>query len=57
MSSTKTDRIISELEQEASKGKVNSFSRLMLMALRAILKELRDIRQFVNSPDEMNRHL
>lgn len=55
--STKTDRLIKELEQEASNGKVTSFSRLMLMALRAILKELRDLREYINSPDEMNRHL
>ncbi|WP_425628530.1 hypothetical protein [Vibrio neptunius] len=55
--STKTDQLIKEIEQEAAKGKVNSFSRLMLMALKAILKELRDIRTFMNSPDEMNRHL
>ncbi|MGG5572852.1 hypothetical protein [Vibrio diazotrophicus] len=60
---SKVDKLLSEAEQEVSKGKAPSWARLMLMlfkvSMKEIRKELRDLREFVNSPDsdDLNRHV
>lgn len=55
--SVKSEKLLKEAEQVAAGTKVNSFGRLMLALAREILKEMREMREFVNSPDidDLNR--
>lgn len=67
---SKTNKLLNEVEQEVSKNKAPSYVRLILMLVksliqestarqRKILDELRELREFVNSPDsdDLNRHI
>lgn len=53
----KSEKLLNEAEQVAAGTKVNSFGRLMLGLAREIVKELRELREFMNSPDDLNRHI
>lgn len=57
MKDLRTDKLFKEVEQEASRGKPNSLWRLQWMFIKAMYKELCAMRDYINSPDEMNRHL
>lgn len=56
---SKTNKLLNEVEQEVSKNKAPSYVRLMLMLVKTLIQELRELREFVNSPDsdDLNRHV
>ncbi|AIU66872.1 hypothetical protein ABF162_07515 [Vibrio coralliilyticus] len=60
--------ILSEVDKEIAKNKPASWARLMWQGVKAkfakqdtklaeLKRELNELREFINSPDEMNRHL
>lgn len=48
---SKSNTLLNEVEQEVRKNKAPSWVRLMLMLIKALMKEMRELREFVNSPD------
>jgi hypothetical protein len=56
---SKTNKLLNEVEQEVSKNKAPSYVRLILMLVKSLIQELRELREFVNSPDsdDLNRHV
>ncbi|WP_157937375.1 hypothetical protein [Vibrio lentus] len=57
MSKSNTDKLLKEVEQQAAAGKPNSLWRLQWMFIKSMYRELCAMREFINSPDKMNRHL
>ncbi|EKO3520848.1 hypothetical protein K7V76_000682 [Vibrio fluvialis] len=54
-----SNKLLNEVEQEISKNKAPSWVRLMLMLVKSVMKELKELRDFVNSPDsdDLNRRV
>lgn len=54
-----SNKLLNEVEQEISKNKAPSWVRLMLMLVKSVMRELKELRDFVNSPDsdDLNRQV
>ncbi|ELH7949891.1 hypothetical protein Q9F39_001362 [Vibrio fluvialis] len=58
-----SNKLLNEVEQEISKNKAPSWARLMFTLVKSVVKEMRkemkELRDFVNSPDsdDLNRRV